>query len=235
MLCVRYSGKEDMTPYLDETKTRLRAPRVDEMKVQLERSHDTHKSRLVCQAFAALHRSEETITCLGMLFSSAAIALKEILREQVKIVPMGPSRRGHHFILIKRPAHSIDANTIWPSIGADDGCRLFGPVSGATKLSSYIESFESMIESGTFDYDLWIQFRIECSSTRSELLSLCEMSSACVLSEGPRDRNLAFHSLRFSSLEMTHALRSVFESQHIPCVVIDNVNEEWPSAELLGE
>ena len=61
------------------------------------------------------------------------------------------------------------------------------------------------------------------------------MSSACVLSEGPFDRNLAFHSLRFSALEMTNALRSVFESQHIPCVVIDNVDEEWRSAEIIGE
>ena len=232
MLSFRYSGKEDMTPYVDETGTRYRDPRVDEEKVHLERHHFAQKSRMVCLAFASLHQSEETITCLGMQPYSAAIALKEMLGEQVKIVP---SRRGHHFILLTRPAHSIDENTIWPYIGRNDGCRLFGPISGATKLSSYIEAFEGMIEAGTFDDELWRQFRYDCESTRSDILSLCEMSSACVLSEGPRDRNLAFHSLRFSALEMTNALRSVCESQHILCVIIDNVDEEWPSAELLGE
>jgi hypothetical protein len=148
---------------------------------------------------------------------------------------MGPLWWGHHFILITRPAHSIDANTIWPYIRADDGCRLFGPVSSATKLSSYIEAFESMIETGIFDDELWQKFRVYCSSDRSDILSLCEMSSGCVLNEGPYNRNLAFHSLRFSALEMTNALRSVFESQHIPCVIIDNVDEEWRSVAFVGE
>lgn len=137
ILYVRYSGKVDMTPYIDETKNRVREPRVDEMKEHLQRDHFAQKSRMVCEAFASLHQSAETITCLGMQPSSAAIALKEMLGEQIKTGPMGPSRRGHHFILITRPAHSIDENTIWPYLGRDDGCRLFGPVSGATKLSSY--------------------------------------------------------------------------------------------------
>jgi hypothetical protein len=187
---------------------------------------------MVCQAFANLHRSEETITCMGMQTSHIAIALKEMLGEQIKI---GPALRGHHFILLARPAHSIDENTIWPYIGQNDGCRLFGPVSAATKLSSYIEAFAGMIDAGTFDDELWMEFRYDCEATRSEIHSLCEMSSACVLSEGPRDRNLAFHSLRFTALEMTNAIRSVFEGQHIPCVVIDNVDEKWHGAEIRGE
>ena len=92
-----------------------------------------------------------------------------------------------------------------------------------------------MIEAGTFDYDLWMQFRFDCSGTRFDIRSLCEMSSACVLSEGPYDRNLAFHSLRFSAMEMANALQSVAVNQYIPCEVIDNANDEWRSVGIIGD
>jgi predicted aldo/keto reductase-like oxidoreductase len=84
MIYVQYFGKEDMTYFLDETKTRLRDPYVDEMKVRLKRDHFAQKSRLVCQAFASMHQSEGTITCLGAQFSQSAIALKEMLEARMK-------------------------------------------------------------------------------------------------------------------------------------------------------